>query len=148
MPLYVHRTTFQVLPSTSPASLAEPEANYVQDPDLSPVSGFPARYWSLLGDIFSLVDQAARDAIDAAILVAQRDELANDFDRPETYSRAFALVVLDEFNARADKVNEILAAINAANNLSQVKANIAAITLYPQRNTAQLKTAVRTKADS
>ena len=123
MPLYVHRTTFQVLPSTSPASLTEPEANYVQDPDLSPVDGFPSRYWSLAGDIFSLVDQSTRDAIDAAILVAQRDGLADDIDRNETFLRAFALVVLDEFN------------------------NLRAQHGLNPRTIAQLKNAVRNKLD-
>ena len=98
MALFVHRTTFQVLPSTSPASLTEPIANYVENPDLSAVDGFPAKYWSLTGDIFSLVDQATRDAIDAALLVTARDDLADDIDRLETFLRAFALVVLDEFN--------------------------------------------------
>jgi len=98
MPLYVHRTTFQVLPSTSTASLTEPEANYVKDPSPWPFTTEPARYWLLTSDVFSVVDQATKDAIDTALLVASRDELANDIDRAETYLRAFALVVLDEFN--------------------------------------------------
>lgn len=123
MPLFIHRTTFQVLPSTSPASLSEPIGNYVQDPDLSPVAGFPSRYWSLAGDIFSLVDQSTRDAIDAALLVTQRDELANDIDRAESFMKAFALVVLDEFN------------------------NLRAQHGLNPRTIAQLKAAVRNKLD-
>ena len=121
MALYVHRTTFQVLSSTSPQSLTEPEANYVKDPSPWPFTSEPSRYWSLLGDVFSVVDQATRDAIDAALLVVARDSLADEFDAPETYLRAFALVVLDEFN------------------------NLRAKHGLAPRTIAQLKTAVRSK---
>lgn len=148
MPLYVHRTTFQVLPSTSTASLTEPEANYVKDPSPWPFTTEPARYWLLTSDVFSVVDQATKDAIDTALLVASRDELANDIDRAETYLRAFALVVLDEFNDHSLKINEILDAIDAGNNASQIKANIAAVTDQPQRTIAQLKTVVRNRLDT
>ena len=95
---YLHRTTKQYLTSTSPASLPEPEANYIEDPDLSPVAGFPSIYWIITGDIVSLMDQAARDAVDAANLIASRDALADELDRAETFMRAFALIVMDELN--------------------------------------------------
>jgi len=97
MPLFVHRTTFQVLPSTSPASLSEPIGNYVQDPDLSVVSGNPFKYWLLTGDIFSLVNQAARTAIDAAIEVARKDDLSNQVDTDDLL-RAVSKTNLALFN--------------------------------------------------
>ena len=98
MPKWAHRTTFQVLTSVASADLPEPIANYVEEPDLSAVISEPMKYWSLSGDAFSLVDQATRDSIDLDLLSASRDALANDIDRLESYSRAFALTVLDEIN--------------------------------------------------
>lgn len=148
MPLWLHRTDKILLPSVASADLPEPQANYIEEPDLSAVSGFTSKYWLITGDIVSLLDAAARAAVDAAELSAQRDDLADEIDTAETYTRAFALVVLDEFNAVALKMNEILDAIDAASNFSQVKSNIAVITDRPQRTAAQLKTAVRTKADT
>ena len=98
MPLYIHRSTFQRLPSTSPASLPEPEANYVMDPDESAIAGWPSKYWILTGDIFTLMDQAARDAVDAAEDIARLDNIADELDQTQSIMKAFAEVVLDEIN--------------------------------------------------
>ena len=66
---WLHRTTKQELRSVSSASLPEPQANYIENPDLSAVVGWPNRYWLVTGDVVSLVDQATRDSIDAALLL-------------------------------------------------------------------------------
>ena len=123
MPAWVHRTTFQTLNSVASADLPEPIANYVEEPDLSAVIAEPVKYWQLAGDIFSLVDQTTRDSIDADILTALRDTLADEIDRLETFMRAFALVVLDEFNVLRDLHG------------------------LPDRTVAQLKAALRSKMD-
>ncbi len=148
MPLWLHRTDKVLLPSVASADLPEAQANYIEEPDLSAVSGFASKYWLITGDIVSLIDVAARAVVDAAEVSALRDSFSEEIDEAETYTRAFALVVLDEFNTVALKINEILDAIDSANNLSQVKSNIAAITDRPQRTAAQLKTAVRNRADT
>ena len=147
MPNFLHRTTMVYQPSVSYADLPEPIANYIEQPDLSATAGFDSKYWIITGDIVTLMDQAARDAVDAAALAAARDALSNEIDQVESYSRAFALVVLDEFNALSLKINEILDAIDSANNLSAVKSNVGAITDRPQRTSAQLKTSLRNKLD-
>ena len=95
---WVHRTTKQLLESVSPASLSEPVANYISEPDLSAVSGFVSKYWTITGDVISLLDQAARDAVDAAEDTAQLDEIADELTQTRTITRAFAEVVLDEIN--------------------------------------------------
>ena len=97
MPLYIHRTTFQRFPSTSPASLQEPEANYVQDPDESAIQGQPSKYWILTGDIFTLMDQAARDAVDEAQDIARKDNLADQIDT-DALLRAVSITNLELFN--------------------------------------------------
>lgn len=120
---FLHRTTKQYLASTSPNSLSEPIANYIEDPDLSVVIGQPAKYWIITDDIISLMSQAEMDAVDAAELVVSRDALADGIDRAESYSRAFALIVLDEINT-----------LRSAHSLAA-------------RTPAQLKTALRNKMD-
>lgn len=99
MPLWVHRSTIQVLPSVAEADLPEPVGNYVgPDPDLSAVSGWPVYYWIINGDLIELADQATRDSIDAARLSASRDAIAAELDLIASPLRAFAQVVLDEIN--------------------------------------------------
>lgn len=122
-----------------------PILNWIHNPDLGAVVGFPSKYWSISGDTVSLMSQTERDAVDLAELNAQRDGQAAQIDDLEGYLRAFALVLLDELNGHADKINAILTAIDNGANLSAVKTNIAAIADYPQRTVAQLKTALRGK---
>lgn len=148
MPAWVHRTTKTYLRSVPAAELPEPVSNYIEESAEAAAlvaAGVPNIYWKITGDIVSEMTQAEKDAVDAANLIAARDDTAAQLDQVEDVLRAFMLTVLDEFNAHADKTNEILDAIDAASNLAQVKSNIAAITDYPQRTTAQLRTTVRNK---
>ena len=145
MATFLHRTTMQLLPSTSESSLSEPVANYIENPDLSAITGFPSKYWIITGDVVTLMDQAARDAVDAANLSDQRDNTANDMSDIEGIVRSFALVVLDELNLHAARVTAILDAVDAASNLAGLKTDVAAIADVPQRTIEQLKTAVRNK---
>lgn len=148
MSRWIHRTTKRVLISVPLAELPEPEANYIKDPDLSAVEGQPQRYWIITGDVITLADAPTQAVIDAALLVARRDEMANDIDKAESFLRSFALIVLDEFNATALKINEILDAIDNADNLGSLKTAVGAITDKNTRTPAQLKTAVRNRMDT
>ena len=139
----LNRTTKQYITSVNTPDY--PVVDWIIEPDLSAVVGFPSIYWTITGDTVSLMSQAERDAIDAALLAAARDAIAAAMDQVEDYTRAFALVCLDEFNSHATKINAILTAIDNGSTLSAVKTNIAAIADYPQRTIAQLKTSVRNK---
>lgn len=124
MPNYLHRTTKIYLTSVSPVSLPESSSNYIQDPDLSTVGFFPSRYWIITGDTVSLMDQTARDVVDAALATASKDGLAAQYDLSHpNLTRALAEVMLDEFN-----VLRVRAGLNA-------------------RTLSQLKTAIRSKLD-
>ena len=123
MPAWLHRTNKTVLRSVASADLPEAIANYIEEPDLSAVAGQPVKYWLITGDAVSLVDAATRSSIDAALFSTARDALADEIDQNKTFMKAFALVVLDEFNL-----------LRAEHGL-------------PPRTIAQLKTAVRNKLD-
>jgi len=99
-------------------------ANWIHAPDLSAVTGFASKYWIITGDIVTLLSQAERDAVDAAVLSTSRDGVADELDAVEDITRAFALVVLDEINT-----------LRAQHGLAD-------------RTIAQLKTGVRNKLGS
>ena len=115
----LHRTTKRYLRSVNTPDY--PVVDWIINPDLSAVVGFDARYWEISGDTVSLMDQAARDAVDAAALSATKDAVADELDAQTTVMRAFAEVVVDEINI-----------LRAQHSL-------------PDRTLAQLKTAVRGK---
>jgi len=100
------------------------DATWLYDPDMTAVAGQPAKYWVVTGDVVSLMDQAEMDAVDAALLVAQRDAAAAELDQVENILRAFMLIVIDELNIL--RSNDGLA----------------------DRTTAQLKSAIRSRLGS
>lgn len=125
-----------------------PIEDWIINPELSAVEGFDSKYWIITGDAVSLMDQAARDAVDAAGLEARRDSVANQLANVEDVLRAFMLIVLDEFNAHAAKVNSMLSAMDASTSLADMKARIGQITDYPDRTDEQLRTAIRNRLGS
>jgi len=122
-----------------------PTAQWIINPDMTAVVGFPFIYWTITGDVVTLMTPAQRAAVDAALLSAARDAAAAQLQRTEDVLRAFMLAVLEELNLHADKFNSILTAIDNGATLAQVKTGIAAIADYPTRTEAQLRTSVRNK---
>ncbi len=98
MPNYLHRTTKAYEVSIPTISLPEPVANYIQDPDMSAVVGFSNIYWTITGDVVTLMSVSERSAVDTALLEGRRDSTANQVDETEEVLRASLLVILDEFN--------------------------------------------------
>ncbi len=159
MTAWLVRNPITVVESASPADM---EAQYggvwhdaegngitnalgIWQPDLSFVTGWPVRYWYLSGDSVLLLDVAARAAVDAQILSDMREAVTAQLDNVEDVLRAFMLATLDEMNGHAAKMNAILSAIDACTSISTLKTNIGAVTDYPSRSTAQMRTAVRNK---
>jgi len=112
------------------------------------IATVPRQYLKLSGDVLSEMTQAEKDAVDAALLDAEREATASRLDELEDITRAFALVVLDELNNRANTWNAILDAADGANNLGDFKTAMAAIPDYPQRTIAQMRLGVRNKLGS
>jgi len=118
----LNRTTKVYLESVNTPDY--PDTDWIINPDLSAVAGWPAKYWIITGDVVTLMDASARATVDADELAAQRDALVAQMDQVESYTRAFALVVLDEIN------------------------NLRALHSLADRTIAQLKNSVRNKLGS
>ena len=142
----LNRTTKQYLTSVNTPDY--PVADWIIDPDLSAVVGFPSIYWVITGDVVTLMTQVERDAVDATILEASRDALISEIDNVEDILRAFANVLLDELNAHATKMAEISSIVDGAGNYSAFVTAMQSVSDYPQRTLAQLRTAIRNKLGS
>jgi hypothetical protein len=143
MSTVLNRTTRQLIVSANTPDY--PLAQWIIEPNLSAVVGFGSKYWVITGDAVTLMSQAQRDAVDAADLAAARDAVVSALDAAEVIDRAVLLVILDELNAHALKINALLDAIDAAASLAALKTAVGAISDYPQRTVQQLRTAVRNK---
>lgn len=143
MATVLHRITKQMIPSAN--TIEHPVQDWIIEPNLSAVAGFASKYWMINGDTVSLLDQAGRDAVDLAELNARRDATAATMDAAENWMRAFALVVLDEFNLHATRQRALLNAIDNNSTLANIKTAVLAINDIPDRTIANLKTGVRNK---
>tara|TARA_R110002072_G_scaffold273239_5_gene433978 strand:+ start:12743 stop:13183 length:441 start_codon:yes stop_codon:yes gene_type:complete len=146
MAAVLHRTTKEYRASVSTPDF--PTVDWIHNPDLSAVTGQPSKYWLITGDFITLMDKAARDVVDAAELSSGRDAVSDQIDLVEDIVRALALTLLDELNNHAAKINAILDAADNATSLATFKADMVAITDYPQRTISQLKTTIRNKLGS
>ena len=72
-------------------------AEWILNPDMSAVEGFPSQYWIITGDAVTLMDQAERDAVDAAALSRAGQTAAAWSNRKPI--RAVMPLALDELNA-------------------------------------------------
>ena len=96
---FLHRVTKQHLISTSPNDLPEPIGNYIEEPDLSAVSGFPSKYWKIAGNNVLLMSPPERAAVDAAQRSSRRDSTIVEFvDGVESTSRQLIKVMIVELN--------------------------------------------------
>lgn len=143
MATVLQRTTKQLIASANTPDY--PVDAWIIEPDLSAVTGQPAKYWTISGDTVSLMDEAARDAVDAAEAAARLDGIAGELQQTENITRAFMLLVLDDRNATAAKLNSLLDAIDAASSLANLKTAVAAIANLPTYDESQLRTAIKNK---
>lgn len=76
MSVVLNRVTKQLIRSANTPDY--PPGQWIINPDLSAVDGFDSRYWLITGNIVSLLNQAARDAIDLTNAEAAKDGLVAD----------------------------------------------------------------------
>lgn len=94
-------------------------ALWIINPDISAVEGWDTKYWVITGDDVTLMDQAARDAVDAgeasAQLAADRNEAQSRAD-VDIFDRALVselLFEINKLNTRMTEVHTAFAAIKA-----------------------------------
>jgi hypothetical protein len=139
----LNRTTKQFISSAN--TVEHPVQDWIIEPDMSAVVGFPSLYWVITGDNVTLMNEGERAAVDAALLTDQRDDTANRMDNIEDVIRALALTILDELNLHATRQVQLLNAIDNNTTLANIRTAVAGISDIPQRTGAQLKTTVRNK---
>jgi len=72
-------------------------ADWIIEPDMAAVVGYEPKHWEVSGDVVSLMSQVDRDAVDAALLEAENDNVAGRLV-VSGFDKAFALIMLDEIN--------------------------------------------------
>jgi hypothetical protein len=120
-----------------------PVQDWIIEPDMSAVVGFPSKYWVITGDVVSLMSEAERDVLDAAALEAQRDAKAARMDNLEDELRATQMATNLGLNQTNARINDFLDAVDAATTLANLKSAVALINNLPQRTASDVKTAVR-----
>lgn len=108
-------------------------------------STIPQQYRKWTGVAVEEMTGPEKLAVDLAALEASRDAIVQQLDFQEDILRAFAQMVMDEFNSHAAKTNAILTAIDNGANISAIKSAIAAIEDHPTRTLLQLRQAIRNK---
>jgi len=78
-----------------------PVNEWIINPDMSAVINQPNRYWIITGDVVTLMDQAARDTVDANILTAA--DLADKVTEKKVFvnrksMKALLTIIMGEFN--------------------------------------------------
>lgn len=147
---FLHRTTLEYVRSGNDPLYGDPP--WLEIPRGSPnetlLTTVPRRYLVLEGDVLREMTRPEKDAVDAAVLVAERDARAAVLDDVEDILRAFMLIVLDELNAHADRHNAITAAVDGAANLAQFAAAMQSIPDFPRRTAQQLRNSIRNRLGS
>lgn len=99
-----------------------PAAEWIINPDLSAVTGFASKYWTITGDVVTLMTQAERDAVDAqeaaesfdAAVANVVDPIANPTNSDGVLIRTLVEFVNKRDNYIINRLNELQAALLAA----------------------------------
>ena len=75
----LHRITKQYFPfaNTPDYSLV----NWIINPDLAAIEGFPPKYWIIAGDTVTLMSPAERDSVDLVEVETIKNNLSTNLDR-------------------------------------------------------------------
>ena len=97
---FLHRTTKQFHRSVPPTELPDlPLTNYISQPDLSAVTGQPSKYWTITGDVVTLMSAGEQATVDAAEASARRDQQVDKaIDDLESNLRQIVKLMLSEIN--------------------------------------------------
>lgn len=138
MATVLNRTTKQFLASVNTPDF--PTGSWIHEPDMTAVVGFGSQYWIITGDVVTLMDQAARDAVDAQQLSDNRDGTSDRIDPVESYERTNVKMIIRELNLLRAAVTTLSTQTNAVDGSIDVQN-------MPDRTIAQYKTQFRAEMD-
>jgi hypothetical protein len=122
-----------------------PLVDWIHDPDMTAISGFSYIHWIITGDVVTLMDQAARDVVDAATEATLRDSLAANLIDPYGILRSVAIIINNELQTVTNRSNAIKNAIANATSLDDLKATAAATPDLTVMSNANMRDLVRAK---
>jgi hypothetical protein len=108
----------------------------------------PQRYRKWTGSAVEEMTQPEKDAVDMALLEAQRDAIIQQLDQMEDILRAFAQLVMEQLNNHSTRINGVLDAIDSGANIGAIKTAVAQINNLPTLDFANLRAAIRAKIGS
>lgn len=139
----LHRTTKEYKRSVNEPDY--PLIDWIHNPDLSAVAGFPSKYWVIAGDVVTLMDQAARDAVDAAEEVVLRDAIVAELIEVKSLLRTVVITLNTELITHGNKLNALRNAISNASSLANLKTTVGASPEIDVLTHQQIRDAVRAK---
>lgn len=144
----LHKTTTPADYRQSVHTPDYPEADWYINPDISAVAAVPTRYWTVGTNPVTEMNQAAKDAVDAAIVAAvkasSKAEATASIDGNGGYHlRAIANLTIDEINSLRQWITSFKAATAAATSLTNLQTRVAALPNTPNRTLTQAKTAYK-----
>lgn len=108
----------------------------------------PQRYRRWTGSGVEEMTTPEKAAVDLALLEAQRDAIIQQLDQMEDILRAFAQLVMEQFNNHSERINGVLNAIDSGANIGAIKTAVAQISNLPTLDFANLRAAIRNKIGS
>ena len=121
-------------------------AEWIYNPDLSAVEGYPSIYWIAYpapNDSVDLMDASARAAVDAQLLSDRYDDIVSQLEQAEDILRQVVIMTVGEINLLREWIVNFKAAVAAAGNLGQLQTAVEALPDMPDRTFAQVKQQLR-----
>ncbi|GAI81870.1 unnamed protein product [marine sediment metagenome] len=126
----LNRITRQFLRSVNTPDYSP--AEWIWNPDMSPVEGVSAKYWIITGDVVSEMDAGEKAAVDLAALEASRDSIIAEIDQLEGVLRQVVKMMVGEINILRQQFNATTAEVPQLTT-----------TTFGDRTLAQVKTQLR-----
>lgn len=147
-----NRVTNVLVSASSPDYAGQ---TFIENPNLSALSGIAQVYWKHLSGSFVEMNQAEKDVVNAeiaaAIIAAMHSggkiilDAASDSG---IIQRAVADIARDEINILRQWLASFKIEVAAATNLADLKTRVATLPATPDRTLAQLRTAIKNRIDS
>lgn len=143
----LNTSTLEILRSADETKLSAPWT-VIAEADAAAWMAIPPQYRKLNGEAVEEMTTQEKATVDAAARARARDAVAAQLEQQEDILRAFMLIVLDEFNLHAQKINALGAAIVNGASLAAIRTAVQQIGAAQERTEEQLRNAIKGKLGS